>query len=73
MNVLANDVAAGVAATPANVTVSAVTAPPAALTLAADGNVTVAPGTMVGSYAFSYRIEPAGLLHQVRVGVGTWF
>jgi hypothetical protein len=56
LNVLDNDWNAGVRASLANVTVAAVTAPPAGVTFNADGSVLVAAGTPAGSYGFSYRI-----------------
>jgi hypothetical protein len=56
-NVLANDSANGVGATPANVTLSLVSALPYGFTLnTASGALSVAPKTSSGTYNFGYRI-----------------
>jgi hypothetical protein len=56
VNVLANDWIGGERPTPESVVLSQLTAPPAGITLNANGSVTVAPGTAVGTSTFSYQI-----------------
>ncbi len=56
VNVLANDWIDGQRATTDNVMLGLVTALPDGITLSADGSVSVAAGTPVGSYSFTYRI-----------------
>jgi uncharacterized protein YfaP (DUF2135 family) len=55
-DVLANDTLAGAPATAGTVTVSAVNPPPAGITLASSGLVTVDAGASAGSHAINYRI-----------------
>jgi hypothetical protein len=56
INVLANDWYGGVRASTANVSLAALTALPAGVTLGADGNVDIATGITAGTYNFGYRI-----------------
>jgi hypothetical protein len=56
LNVLNNDWVAGAIASSSNVSLVAITALPAGLTLNADGSVFIAAGVAAGTYGFSYRI-----------------